>query len=110
MECPNIGEIKFSQVSLDAIEEIRSKRAFGQALVAVIGLGTFANIFAGNGPVEATYSLYSTDFETMALSMATVPMITKKSIEKVADMTWLKVSNHKERQFWAAVSSGCKIH
>lgn len=110
MECPNIGEIKFSQISLDAIEEIRSKKAFGNALIVVIGAGTFANIFVGNGPVEATYSLYATDFEAMGKSMAAVPLITKKSIERVADMTWLSVSNHKERQFWAAVSSGCKVH
>lgn len=110
MECSNIGEIKFSQISLDAIEEIRRKRELGNLLIKVIGVGTFANIFAGNGPVEATYSLYSTDFEAMAKGMAAAPLITKKSIERVADMAWLNVSNHKERQFWAAVSSGCKIH
>ena len=78
MECPNIGEIKFSQISLDAIEEIRSKKALGQALIATIGFGSFANIFVGNGPVQATYSLYSTDFEAMGKSMAAV-MTTPKS-------------------------------
>lgn len=110
MECPNIGEIKFSQTSIDAIEEIKRKKELGNALIKVIGMGTVANIFVGNKMVEASYSLYSTDFEAMAKGMGAIPLITRKSIERVADMAWLNVSNHKEKQFWAAVSSGCKIY
>lgn len=39
MDCPNIGEIKFSPISLNAIEEIRSKRAYANALTVALGNG-----------------------------------------------------------------------
>ncbi len=109
MECPNIDGLKFSQVSIDAIEEIRRKKALGNIAIISIGVGTWANIFVGNGMLEMTYSLGSTDFEDMTKKMATVPRITRNMIEKIADMTYLRVSDYKEKQFWSAVSYGCSI-
>src|SRR5690554_4185708 len=110
MECPNIGEIKFSQISLDAIEDIRRRQRLSKFLVVTIGVGQVANIFFGNGMLESTYSLYSTDFELMAESMRSAPEIIRKSIEQTAGMTYLSVPTHKERLFWMAVVSGCRIH
>lgn len=107
MDCPDIHGLKFSKISEDAINDIRDKRELGDLLIKVIGVGHVANIFAGNGMLEATYSLYSTDFEAMARGMAGVPAITRASIQRVADFAWLNVSDYKEKQFWRAVSNGC---
>ena len=109
MECPNIENLKFSQTSIDAIEEIRQKRELSDLLIKAIGYGTWANIFVGNGMLEMTYSLYSTDFESMAKTMAKVPLITRSMIQKISHMTYLRVSDYKEKQFWSAVGRGCSI-
>ena len=109
MECPDIENLKFSQVSIEAINEIQQKKELGDLLIKFIGYGTWANIFAGNGMLEMTYSLKSTDFEQMAKTMAAVPVIVRATIEKIAVMTALRVSNYKETQFWNAVSNGCSI-
>jgi len=110
MECPNIGNIKFSATSIDAIEDIRRRTAAADKLVKFIGAAHILNIFFGNGMLEATYSLYSTDFELMAEGMKSVPAAVKGRIMIIADETFLRVSDAKEKQFWRAVSSGCSIH
>lgn len=110
MDCPNIDDIKFSKTSIDAIEDIRQRKEAGDRLIKAIGYGTIASIFVGNGMLETTYSLRSTDFEAMATAMGDVPAITRAMIGKTADMTYLRVSNYKEKQFWAAVSRGCSVH
>ena len=107
MECPDIDNLKFSQISLEAVEEIRQKRELGDLLIKTIGYGTWANIFVGNGMMEMTISLNSTDFEGMAKTMAKIPAITRSVIQRIADMTYLNVSDYKEKQFWSAISSGC---
>ena len=107
MECPNIDNLKFSQTSIEAINEIQQKRELGDLLIKMIGYGTWANIFAGNGMLEMTYSLKSTDFEQMAKTMAVVPELVRATIERIASYTALRVSDYKERQFWLAVSNGC---
>jgi len=75
-----------------------------------LGGGVIANIFVGNVFLEASYSIYSTDFEAMAKSMGAVPTIKRKTIENIADKAWLDTSNYKEKQFWKAVSLGCSVH
>ena len=110
MDCPNIGNVTFSQMSKDTIEDIRRRKDLSNALIKLTGAGHVINIFLGNGMLESTYSLYSTDFETMANAMAQVPGITKRRISDIAEMTALKVSDYKERQFWLAVSSGCSVY
>lgn len=110
MECPNLGEIKFSQISLDAIEDIRRRQRLSGSLVVAIGAGHIINIFFGNGLLESTYSLYSTDFELMSKGMKSAPLLVRDAIESVAEMAYLSVPTHKEREFWRAVASGCKTH
>ncbi len=110
MECPNIGNIKFSTTSIDAIEDIRRRAALSEKLVKFIGAAHVLNIFFGNGMLEATYSLYSTDFELMADGMKSVQIIVRGRIIRIAEETYLMVSDHKEKQFWRAVASGCSLH
>lgn len=46
----------------------------------------------------------------MAEGMKSVPAAVKGRIMIIADETFLRVSDAKEKQFWRAVSSGCSIH
>lgn len=110
MECPNIGEIKLSNRSIEAIDEIRRVRQVADTLAVALSAGIVANIFVGNGLLEASYTLYDTDFEQFAKSMKGIPAIAKKRVKDEADRAWLDVSNYKEKQFWRAISSGCEIH
>ena len=110
MNCPNIGEIKFSTRSLDAIEEIKRIKQFSNMLASAMSGGVVVNIFLGNDLTKASYSLYSTDFEVFSQAMMAVPKVTRKLIENAADRAWLDTSNHKEQQFWRAISNGCSIH
>jgi len=110
MDCPNIGEIKFSSISLDAIEDIKSRNVFADMLVVTMGMGTVVNIFLGNDLTKASYSVYSSDFEGLAQSMVNIPSIKRERITFIADMTALRVTDYKEQMFWRAISYGCKIN
>ena len=110
MDCPNIGEIKFSSRSLDAIEEIKRIKKLSNMLASAMSGGVVVNIFLGNDLTKASYSLYSTDFEVFTAAMMAVPKITRKLIEDTADRAWLDTSDHKEQLFWRAISRGCSVH
>lgn len=110
MECPNIGEIKLSGRSVEAIDEIRRIRQVADRLAVVMSAGIVANIFVGNGLLEASYTFYDIDFEQFSKSMKGIPAIAKKRVQDEADRAWLDVSNYKEKQFWRAISSGCTVH
>jgi len=110
MECPPIGSIDFSRRSLQAIDEIRRVKRSVNALSVAMSAGVIGNIFLGNGAVEASYALQDTDFRAYAKSMNQLPVILRRRIVDEADRAALDVTNFKERQFWQAVSNGCKVY
>lgn len=109
MECPTLGEIKFSKESIEAIEEIRKIKIASKNLIKAIGYGHITNILLSNDALQAQYSLYSTDFEKMSKAMASVPAIAKKRIADISGIAYMTVLDHKERRFWKAIYSGCSI-
>lgn len=109
MECPNIAEISFSNTSKDAIDEVRRIKKASDSLLKTVAAGHVVNIFLGNDPLKASYALYSTDFQSMAKALTAVPKITRRRIADIADMAYLSVVDYKEKQFWKAISSGCRI-
>ena len=109
MRCFDIKDIEFSPMSVRAIKEIRRIKKLSTYLIAVTGTGHLATIFLGNGPIQASYSLYSTDFQLMTRAMAGVPAITRRLISDVAARTYLRSTDLKERQFWRTVYTGCRI-
>lgn len=64
MRCPDIGYVTFSPRSRDAIENIRKVDKFSMALQRVTAGGVVVNIFAGNGALESSYAVGTTDFKT----------------------------------------------
>jgi hypothetical protein len=66
------------------------------------------NIFAGNGPIEATYALASTDFAAIAQAMSAMPEIARRRISNIAQESAFYTSSSAERIFWNAVVDGCR--
>jgi hypothetical protein len=110
MRCPDIGTIKFSKSSINAINDIKNRQVLSSALLIGIGAGTIVGIFTGDSLPETTYSIYSTDFKVMANAMASVPAITREVISKIAFEAQYDAKDHKEQQFWDAVREGCGVY
>jgi len=111
MKCPDIGQIKFSQTSINAINDIRNRQLLSSALLATMGAGTIFNIFTlGSSLPETSFSVYSTDFKAMADAMASVPAITREAISRVSFQAQYDAKGYKEQQFWEAVREGCSVY
>lgn len=108
MRCPDIEHVTFSQRSQHALEEIQKVDRFSMALQRVTAGGVILNIFAGNGPLQATYALGSTDFVAMTKAMSAMPHIARRRISNIAQETAFHTSNSAEQLFWRAVVDGCK--
>lgn len=108
VRCPDIEQITFSQRSQQAIEEIRKVDRFTMTLQRVTAGGVVMNIFAGNGPIETTYSLASTDFAAMARAMSAMPEIARRRISNIAQESAFYTRNSAEKTFWNAVVDGCR--
>ncbi len=108
MRCPDIDHVTFSPRSRDAIENIRKVDKFSMALQRVTAGGVVVNIFAGNGALESSYAVGTTDFKTMAQALAAMPQIARRRISNIAQEAALYVNNPDERHFWHAVVDGCK--
>lgn len=108
MQCSTISQLNLSVRSKAAIEEIRKIDRFSLSLQRVTAGGVVLNIFAGNGPVETTYSVAATDFRTMAQALAAVPSIARRRINNIAQEAAFYASGQDERLFWQAVIDGCK--
>lgn len=109
MRCPDIDHITFSQRSQQAIEATHRVDRFAMKLQRVTAGGVIVNIFAGNGALEASYALRSTDFVAMAQALSAMPQIARRRISNIAQETTLYTSNAAEKQFWHAVVDGCKL-
>lgn len=111
MDCPNIDEMKFSQASIDAIEEIRRLKIVFNDLLYATPAAHIANIFVGNSALEATFSLGFTDFQAMANALKGLPLMEKNRLLRDVKMVQLSSGlSYQERQFWKAIESGCELH
>jgi hypothetical protein len=109
-KCPDIGYIKFSQTSIDAINDIRNRQLLSNTLLITMGGGAIINIpTLGSSLPETSFALYSTDFKAMADAMASVPVITRDRIEFIASCAQNDVKDYKEKMFWEAVRNGCSV-
>lgn len=108
MRCPDISNLEFSESGKIAVKEIRRIKDVNQWLSATITVGTFANIFAGNGIVKSHYNLTQTDFNSFAQALKSSPSIAKHTIQTISGLQAMKAKTHKERLFWKAVYKGCE--
>jgi len=110
MKCPTIHQLTFSQRSKESLDEIKRIKSLSNLLSTFLVSGTLSTIFLGANSATATYSVYSTDFETLTKAMKAVPVLTRSLIEKIAGRTQMYSTNPKEKQFWKAVYLGCKVN
>lgn len=110
MECPTIQHLTFSKRSKEALDEIKRIKSLSNLLSTFLVSGTLSTIFLGANSASSTYSVYSTDFETLTKAMNSVPVFTRSLIEKIAGRTQMYITNPKEKQFWKAVYLGCKVN
>ncbi len=108
MKCPSLNNLEFSETSKLAIKEIRRVKVLSDYLATVAVFGTFANIFAGNGPIKSHYNLTQTDFDSFLNGVKQIPQIGNSVIQREAFKAMMKSSNNKERLFWRAFLKGCK--
>ncbi len=110
MECPDIYGLRFDDRSKQGIERIREIREISSLLTKVLGYGTFANIFLGNGFIESSYNVTSQDWTLFAQAMRSVPTISRELIKKEAMYQVLDHFNSPDqKKFWEAVADGCSL-
>lgn len=68
-------------------------------MLTIVTGGAVNYYFAGSSPIEATYSLYSTDFNIMFQAIGAIPQIYAAEFLKEAIRAELFVTNAKERLF-----------
>ena len=109
MECPSLIGLELSNSSKEGLAEIKNVVEIGRYLTFSSALGRLGVIFLNSSPLEASYNIYSTDFEAFAKGLAAVPTITRKRIEQIAGHKWRDVSGYSEKKFWRAIYEGGKI-
>ncbi|MGO3391795.1 hypothetical protein ACT3S9_19835 [Pseudoalteromonas sp. AOP31-A2-14] len=107
MICPDISDLEFSERGKLAVKEIRRIKGVNQWLSSAIVVGTFANIFAGNGMIKSHYNLTQTDFNSFNKALRDSPSIARQTIKTISGLQAIRAKTSKERQFWKAVYNGC---
>ncbi|MCU7845751.1 MAG: hypothetical protein KZQ93_18120 [Candidatus Thiodiazotropha sp. (ex Monitilora ramsayi)] len=110
-KCKPIQGLVLDKESQDAIERIKKKRIFGDALAGMISIGVFSNIFTRSNAAQASYNITQTDWILYAQTMNAVPIITKRAIEKEVEDMIVHYQLHydpKQLKFWEGIYSGCK--
>lgn len=109
--CETIYGLALDKKSLEAIERIKKKRIYGNALAGVISIGVFSNIFTRSNAPQAAYNITQTDWSLYANAMKAVPIITRRAIEKEVEHMIVHYQPHYDRKqlkFWERIYSGCK--
>lgn len=109
MKCPEIKGLEFSERSKKAILKIKEIKEVGELLAYSVAAGQVATIFVGNNAAVSSINVASTDFIQFSSAMNGVSLIVREKIHTRAVLTWSKVSDSKEKQFWKAIAKGCKV-
>ena len=107
-KCTTVERVKFYQRSLEAIKNIRDIRSIGKVLNPAIVASNLVLIFNNNNVLDATFTIYNTDFETLAKILETALLVVKKSIRDEAYFA-CRDTQGKEKRFWMSVLKGCRI-
>lgn len=110
-ECRTIVGLRLDQKSIDTLERIKKKHAYGNALATVLSAGVFSSIFTKSSPAEAAYNITQTDWDMYARAMISVPVITRAAIQKEVQLMILdyQIANNPQLlQFWQGIYDGCQ--
>jgi len=109
MGCSSIHGLIFDSSSRDAIEQIRRKAELGRFISNTMAAGVLADIFVKSTPIEASYNIYSTDFNQFANALKGVQSIKKNTIKQIALAQYLRGGSSNQSNFWKAVFDGCLL-
>lgn len=109
MNCPSIHGLKLDTSSRDAIEQIRRKAELGRLVSNSAALGVLSDIFLRSSPIEASYNIYSTDFNEFAIALKGVQGIQKHTVKQIALSQYLRGGNSSQSNFWRAIFDGCSL-
>ncbi|MBE4609706.1 MULTISPECIES: hypothetical protein [Vibrio] len=105
MTC-SVDGIVFGVESKKAIKEIRDMTKGANWLSSVLALSALGDIFVKNGPISASYKIYTTDFELLGQAMSSsTPILRRKVSDLAGSMVILKASSltASEKKFWRCV-------
>lgn len=109
--CKPIQGLKFDAISQKALNKISQKKESGKLLAAALTAGVFSNIFTKSSSTQVAFNITQTDWSLYAKSMKSVPIITRRSIEKDVEFMILHYQMHNNQKllnFWQGVYNGCK--
>jgi hypothetical protein len=95
MKCPTIVKLEFSERGKAAINEIRRIKELNQWLSSTLTVGTFANIFLGNGLIKSDYNLRQTDFDLFAKTLKSSPRIAVATIHNISGREAIRAKTSK---------------
>jgi|GEM_PF-2193107 len=101
-----VDNLVFGSESKKAIKEIRDMTKRANWLSTALAISALGDIFVKNGPVSASYKIYTTDFELLGNAMSSSTQILKRKISDLAGtMVILKASSltASEKKFWSCV-------
>ena len=92
-------EYKLQPCCIRALEDIRRKQDMGKLLQGVLAATPFA-LLLGSGPIETTFSVTTTDWNTWAQAVGAVPAIVKNRIQLIAGLEVLNHPGGPLNEFW----------
>ena len=110
-ECKAISGLKLDQQSIDALERIRTKHAYGNALASVLSAGVVSSIFTKSNSLNAAYNITQTDWTLYSQAMKSIPEITKAAVRKEVQLMIINYQLHYNAQllqFWKGIYDGCQ--
>ena len=109
--CAEINDLVFDTYSQNKLRLIKSKLKTARLLSGMIIGGVFADIFAKNGTIAASYKISQTDWVTFARALKASEHIARHQIDLIASEAYFYYSgaNHDEklRLFWMGIYYGC---
>lgn len=109
-KCEPIQNLVLDKTSLNTIKIIKKKRVYGDALAGMISVGVLSSIFTKSNAPQAAFNITQTDWTLYASAMKSVPIITRRAIEKEVEYMLIHYQQHydsKHLKFWQGIYSGC---
>jgi hypothetical protein len=94
-----IENYEFEPCCKESLERLKEIQELGKLLQSVITASPFA-VLLGSGPVETTFSLATTDWDTWGEAVKAVPAIVKNRCQQVCGFEVLNHAGGPLNKFW----------
>lgn len=112
MACTPIVNLTLDDESKAALERIKQHKKFAKVVGIFASAGVLNSIFTKNKLPVSAFNITQTDWDLYAQSMASLPRVQKKIIEKEVQLMILhyQMNGYDRRHvnFWKGILNGCK--